>query len=131
MKKMKSAVLLSLFISVINFSCKKNSDQNAQTTVDYIFTPFNSFISRITYNDSTGTSVDANSYMDFPNGDRTFHISKKPFLAQFSIESSNMSTAEIYFKLTILVNGQVKAQTSGTEPALANFYTQSVSYTIK
>lgn len=128
MKKVKYFVVASLIMSVINFSCKK--DSNSGTTVEYTITPMSVYFTKITYADNSGNYVTITDPSKFSNGSASISISKKPFAAKLAIEFYNTTLQTMSFMLSILVNGQVMTtQNFQSPPGTGSL--GSVQYTVQ
>lgn len=130
MKKLHYYLLIvTLAICSINFSCKKKSDSNPSTTVEYRITPMNNYFTQIIV-DSVGAKVIIYDPSQFINGSKSISISTKPFLASISAEINNSTVSSIKYTLTILVDGQVKQLVQVNAPPFATS-TSEADYTVQ
>ena len=124
MKKNKYFLMSSLLISIIGFSCKKNSDSKTTTVVEYQVTPMNNGVFNLWYWDASNTDImvrepSEDSLSPFAaNGSKTIRILTRPFSAQLKIEF--LSSSYVY-DLAILVDGQVKKDTTVSRPYNGEF----------
>ena len=103
-------ILLALAVSTILSSCKKKSNS---ITVEYRIAPINNSITKITYNDVTGTPVIITNPAQFGTGSTFVSIMALPYSAKISIEVNNQTISSIVYDLRILVNDQTMKLESG------------------
>ncbi len=130
---MRRAKLLPAVIAAAlplsSLACSKSSTGTGNTfTVEYLVTPASAYFTQITYTDQNGQSVSVVDLSTFPGGKKDITVATTPFDAKISTIMNNTSTATITYTLAILVDGQVKATTSGSAPPQDAAYTTSAEY---
>lgn len=131
MKKIKYFLIGTLFISVINFSCKKDSDSSSTTKVEYRITPMNVYFTKITYTDQSGSDITITDPSQFSSGSKSISITSKPFNASITTQVNNTTSGTITFNLAILVNEKVMANVEGSAPPFVTNYVASTEYRVQ
>ncbi len=127
---MPAAVAAAL--SLVPLACSTSSTGTANTfTVEYSITPASAYFTQITYTDQNGQPVSMPDLSTFTGGTKDVSATTKPFDAKISTVMNNTTTATITYTLAILVDGQVKAVTSGSAPPMTPSYATSAEFVVQ
>jgi len=131
---MKKANILSVcliaMVSMIGFSCEKNSEEKNYMEVEYEIQNIDANVVYMIYNDASGNRVETNDRGQFANGSKKLSVSTKPFSARMYVRFYNTSPATLEYTIRILINGEPKA----TESVICPPYVVShgdVEYTLE
>ncbi len=110
---MKNSTILTscliALVSIIGFSCEKNSEEVKFIEVEYGILAIDEHIISITYNDASGNPVVVDDPSQFVNGSKKLSVSARPFTARMELLINNTTSASKSYTIGILVNGEPKA----------------------